>query len=122
LLWITKYYFCVYFESLNMKIMLKLTCWLLFSKKKHFSVFIPENFNINSTKICLCYLKHVSFLSFASILRLEHLFSPSNNNRLTWRHSMYFCTSAPSPRCHDESAHHVRRCDGTTFCWEEFQV
>ena len=55
------------------------------------------------------YLKHVSFLPFACIQRLKHLFSPSNNNRLTWRHSMCFCTSAPLPRYLDESAHHVCR-------------
>jgi hypothetical protein len=57
------------------------------------------------------YLKHVSFLPFARIQCLEHLFSPSNNNRLTWRRSMCFCTSSPLPRCLDGSAHHVH-------CWQ----
>ena len=39
----------------------------------------------------------------------EHPFSSSNNNHLTWQRSISLCTCAPSPKCLDGSAPHVRR-------------
>jgi len=39
----------------------------------------------------------------------EHPFSSSSNYHLTWQRSISFCTCAPSPKCLDGSAPHVRR-------------
>jgi hypothetical protein len=59
-------------------------------------------------------------LPFACVHHLEHLFSSSNNNRLTWWQSMCFCTSAPSLRCLDGNTMFIA--DSTTVWWEEIQV
>ena len=50
----------------------------------------------------------MSFWPVDGILFQEHPFSSSSNNHLIWQSSISLCTCAPSPKCLDGSAPHVR--------------
>ena len=50
----------------------------------------------------------MSFWPVDGILFHEHPFSSSSNNHLKWQRSISLCTCAPSPKCLDGSAPHIR--------------